>query len=315
MYDRTALAGENWSQELHELFAYDTANLAEEAERFIVDDRSSSTLLDLYRRHNQILWEDSFHKYCVSGFIGEIDRILQSERLDDFPQAKLDNLVMELRSRGNSNATINRKLSALGKLLKKAKRMGEISSVPEITRLREKAGRIRFLSADEELRLFSAIRERSELYADLSVFLVDTGARLGEAIGTRWTDMDQGRVTFWITKSGRSRTIPLTKRALEAVARQGGAKAGPFFKVRQYQFRKVWHDAKQEIGLGMDPDVIPHILRHTCASRLVRGGVDLRRVQTWLGHQTMQMTMRYAHLATHDLDVCLAVLENAKTPI
>ena len=39
------------------------------------------------------------------------------------------------------------------------------------------------------------------------------------------------------------------------------------------------------------------------------GGVDLRRVQTWLGHQTLQMTMRYAHLATHDLDGCVAVLE------
>jgi site-specific recombinase XerD len=55
--------------------------------------------------------------------------------------------------------------------------------------------------------------------------------------------------------------------------------------------------------------LVPHVLRHTCASRLVRGGLDLRRVQRWLGHHTLQATMRYAHLANHDLDCCVAVLE------
>jgi site-specific recombinase XerD len=39
------------------------------------------------------------------------------------------------------------------------------------------------------------------------------------------------------------------------------------------------------------------------------GGIDIRRVQIWLGHQTLSMTMRYAHLATNDLDSCVAVLE------
>lgn len=54
---------------------------------------------------------------------------------------------------------------------------------------------------------------------------------------------------------------------------------------------------------------MPHILRHTCAARLVRGGIDIRRVQMWLGHQTLSMTMRYAHLAVNDLDGCVTVLE------
>ena len=65
------------------------------------------------------------------------------------------------------------------------------------------------------------------------------------------------------------------------------------------------------MGLADDGAVVPHVLRHTCASRLVQGGIDIRRVQMWLGHQTLQMTMRYVHLATHDLDSCLAVIEHA----
>lgn len=266
-------------------------------------------IAELYRRHHHVLWEESFHKYCVAGFIREIDAILQSERITEFPQEKLDFLVGELRSRGNSNGTINRKLSALRKLLKKALKMGEVHSLPEFRRLKERAGRLRFLDRDEEDALFAAIGSRSVIYANLSIFLVDTGARLGEALGLRWNDIDGCRVTFWLTKSGRSRTVPLTRRAQQAIAAHSSNGIGPFHGITQPQFRIVWHEAKAEVGLGDDPDVVPHVLRHTCASRLVRGGVDLRRVQTWLGHQTLQMTMRYAHLATHDLDGCVAVLE------
>ena len=88
-----------------------------------------------------------------------------------------------------------------------------------------------------------------------------------------------------------------------------GRQRGPFASVEQHKYRAVWNEAKLEVGLGADADVVPHVLRHTCASRLVRGGVDMRRVQVWLGHQTLQMTMRYAHLVTHDLDMCVPILE------
>ncbi len=276
------------------------------------DDPSThehGTLFELYEAYHGVLWEESFHKYCVGAFIREIDRMLGRERLDDFPQAKLDHVIGCLRAKGNGNATINRKLAALGKLLKKAHRMGRLKSLPQFTRLKERAGRIRFLEHEEEDALFRAIRARSEEYHRLAVFLVDTGARLGEAIGLHWNDIDEGRVTFWITKSGRSRTLPLTKRAREALRASRPARRGPFIHIKQQQFRAVWHAARRDCGLGDDADVVPHILRHTCASRLVRGGIDLRRVQMWLGHQTLQMTMLYAHLATRDLEACLPVLE------
>lgn len=269
--------------------------------------------MELYHKHHDVLWDESFHKYCVESFIRQLDHLLGSERLSDFPQEKLDYLMGSLRARGNSNATINRKMAALSKLLKKAHRMGEVDGLPEFSRLKERAGRIRFLEYDEEDQLFAAIRARSDDYYRLSVFLVDTGARLGEAIGVRWNDIHAGRVTFWITKSGRSRTLPLTKRAQQVLRGSKPSRSGPFFHIGQPKYRATWHEAKAECGLGDDVDIVPHILRHTCASRLVRGGIDLRRVQTWLGHQTLQMTMRYAHLATHDLDACLPVLEGGSS--
>ena len=270
---------------------------------------TSHSISDLFSRYGDNLWEAGKHKVNVTSFIGEINEILLNKTFSTFDQETLDALVNKLRERGNSNATINRKLAALSKLLRKASKMGEIHSLPEFRRQKEKRGRVRFLEYDEEDKLFAAIRARSEHYYLLSVFLVDTGARLGEAIGLRWNDIHDGAVTFWLTKSGRSRSIPLTRRALEAVRSIDRKRAGPFAGIEQYKYRAVWHEARAEIGLANDTELVPHCLRHTCASRLVRGGVDIRRIQMWLGHQTLQMTMRYAHLATQDLDVCVPVLE------
>ncbi|MGX5842674.1 tyrosine-type recombinase/integrase [Mesorhizobium sp. ArgA1] len=270
---------------------------------------------ELFSAYRDILWDDGRHKYNVSSFIGEIDEILLGERFSAFDQSTLDNLIGTLRQRGNSNATINRKMAALSKLLRKAYKMGDIHSLPEFRRQKERAGRIRFLERDEEARLFAAIKSRSEDAYRLSVFLVDTGCRLGEALGLIWNDIQEHRVSFWITKSGRSRTIPMTERVKEVIKLppiEGRRPKGPFTKLSQAQFRAIWNDAKAEVGLGADDQVVPHILRHTCASRLVQGGIDIRRVQMWLGHQTLSMTMRYAHLATNDLDGCVVVLETPR---
>jgi integrase len=267
------------------------------------------SLAELAGKYINILWDDGSHKYNVKSFLGEIDEILKGVRFSGFDQEMLDSVIGSLRERGNSNATINRKMAALSKLLRKAHKMGDIYNLPEFVRQKERAGRIRFLEYEEEKRLFAAVKARCEDSYRLSIFLVDTGCRLGEAIGLTWNDIQEHRVTFWLTKSNRSRTVPLKKRARKSTDIAHERLKGPFSMLNQVRFRQIWNDAKIEVGLGTDDQVVPHILRHTCASRLVRGGIDIRRVQMWLGHQTLQMTMRYAHLATHDLDSCVKVLE------
>ncbi|OLP58787.1 integrase [Xaviernesmea oryzae] len=269
------------------------------------------TLLD---RYGDTLWEAGKHRNNVTGFIHDLYAMMPQKEFASFGQEMLDELVNNLRRRGNSNATINRKISALSKLLRKASKMGDIGPLPDFSRQKEKAGRIRFLESNEEERLFGALRETSDLYYRLCIFLVDTGARLGEALGLRWNDLQGQMATFWITKSGRSRSVPMTRRAQEAIAASRGRGLGPFYGIDQQQFRAAWKKAKRQVGLAHDEELVPHVLRHTCASRLVRGGIDIRRVQMWLGHQTLQMTMRYAHLASQDLAVCLPVLERQGAP-
>lgn len=268
-----------------------------------------TSLRSLFERYGDILWMPGSHKYNVTNFIGELHELLPEPDFTSFTEDMLDDLVGKLRKRGNGNATINRKIAALRKLLRKAQKMGDLVSLPEFKRQKEKAGRIRFLEPAEEDLIFSELRGTSESYYRLSIFLIDTGARLNEALGLRWNDLNSRRATFWVTKSGRSRSVPLTGRASRAAS--GGDKrlSGPFADISEQKYRATWNAVKERVGLGQDKDVVPHVLRHTCASRLVQGGIDIRRVQMWLGHQTLSMTMRYAHLASHDLDMCVPVLE------
>jgi integrase len=64
------------------------------------------------------------------------------------------------------------------------------------------------------------------------------------------------------------------------------------------------------MGLLDDPQFVPHILRHTCASRLMQAGVPMPEVQKWLGHSSISETMRYSHLAPDSIFNAVLALED-----
>lgn len=59
------------------------------------------------------------------------------------------------------------------------------------------------------------------------------------------------------------------------------------------------------------PDVTPHTLRHTCCTRLILGGVDVKRVMEWMGHNAMVTTMRYMQIKPTALEDVLHVMEGS----
>jgi len=228
---------------------------------------------------------------------------MRLRKIATYGDTLIDTLIDHFRGIGNRNSTINRKLSALYRLLRKAERSGQIKRLPSYIRLRERNSRVRFLTAEEEGVMFGAVGAHNSHHEFLCQFLVDTGARIGEALALKWGDIHNNTATFWITKSGKSRSVPLTDRAAQAIElSRNFAGNGPFSAISYPNFKYNWNRARKENRFTDDPHMVPHILRHTCASRLVQAGIDLRRVQTFLGHQTIQMTLRYAHLSTNDLD-------------
>lgn len=235
-------------------------------------------------------------------------------------KSRINDFRITCAASGQSPATINRKLSALGKMLAVAHEEDLIPSCPKIKRERESAGRDRFLTYDEEDQLLTLLRVWGQhAAADLVMFLLDTGCRLGEALDLRWDSVRERQVTFLDTKNGTNRTVPLTARlrnmlkGVEDSAKYGVVNpATPLFwgfADGGRKLRKVWDRARRHLKLDGDPLFVIHILRHTCASRLLQGGADLEYVRQWLGHKSSKMTQRYAHLAPTSLDKLTAILE------
>jgi hypothetical protein len=228
--------------------------------------------------------------------------------------ARIDDYVGELMRRGQAGGTINRKLAALSKTLRHGERIGAIAAMPLIDRRKEGEARERFLTEREAQALIDLLGHWGKADERLLVmFLLDTGARLGEALALRERDVDPDRVTLGAagaSKTGEWRVVPLTRRLREELA---GCVKGPptervFAAVNRYTFTKLYARACEHLGLG--DDVVIHTLRHTCASWLVQRGVDLRRVQAWMGHRAIQTTLRYAKLSPTSLFEAVSVLDD-----
>lgn len=221
-----------------------------------------------------------------------------------------------LLAAGNSPATVNRKLASLSKMLSVACEEGWIPNRPKITRERESVGRDRFLTHEEEDTLIATLRVWGQHEAaDLVMFLLDTGCRLGEALDLRWSSVTPKQVTFLDTKNGSNRSVPLTARLREMLSKHRVMPNGSVFSGFDggRKLRKVWDRVKRHMKLDGDPLFVIHILRHTCASRLAQAGVPLLEISKWLGHKSIKVTMRYAHLAPTSLDKLTAILEQRPT--
>lgn len=216
----------------------------------------------------------------------------------------------------NSGSTINRYRAALTCLIREAMRFGLISERPEIPGRREGKPRERFFTEEEEVLLLTTVREWGyHDHADLFTFLVDTGCRTGEPQHLAWRDFVGNKIHFEaeITKNSTRRTLTATPRVLAAVQRMrkkyGHVNPGPFSWAAPdlRATRRLWVGLRRHFE-WMGDDCLIYTFRHTCASRLVQRGIDLYRVQIWMGHTTPQMTQRYAKFAPDHLSELAAVL-------
>jgi len=235
--------------------------------------------------------------------------------LEEVDSSKVSSLRSWLLEQGRARATVNRYLASLRAVLRKADLEWGIETAHPVIRLfRLDNARTRSLSFEEEDRLMAALEQRPWI-KDLVTFLLGTGARLGEALGLDWQNVDPSvcRVTFFQTKNGDQRCIPLPPFVTALLERMGRSAldGGPVFRGphgEPYR-RPHWAFRSACERAGID-DLRMHDLRHTYATRLVRNGVSLYKVGRLLGHRDVRMTQRYAHLKVEDLAAEVAVLED-----
>lgn len=174
--------------------------------------------------------------------------------------------------------------------------------------------RQKFIQADEiESLLNSLSQSRNPLLLPIIKVLILTGLRKSELLNARWTDLDyQNKIwTIPFSKSGKPRYVPLTDPVLEildSIDKKfdlifANPKTGKKYESIFYS----WNQARKRAGLS---DFRIHDLRHSYASFLVNSGRSLYEVQKLLGHSSIAMTQRYAHLDNRTLFEASSVVKN-----
>ena len=209
-----------------------------------------------------------------------------------------------------SAASINRPLALLRHLLRLAHEEWEVlPAVPRIRFEKEPQGRIRWLELEEERRLLAACKASANpwLYP-LVVCALESGLRRGELLGLTWdrVDLSRGILRLELTKSGKRREVPMRQAVYDILAGLPGTREGRVWPVRS--IRTAFERAVAEAQLD---GFVFHDCRHHFASWFVMRGGALAALQQLLGHKTLAMTMRYAHLNREHLRAEVAKTERS----
>ena len=247
-----------------------------------------------------------------------------------------------LRGEGMKPGAINTYLGTLRGMLRKAHlEWATLARFPKIVALPDPDGkRVRYLTDDEERRLLAHAPKH---LGELLIFLIDTGARKSEALQLPWANVHNIRpgsneapyvVLEHNPEEGRSiknrktRSVPLTPRAAKLLwqmkeEQEKAAKAGKTVDgKRVFVWRNQWGELvpfatvqkalKETLKAANVKRFSLHVCRHTFASRLVMMGEPLLNVAKLLGHASVMVTERYAHLAPSALDETIRRLGERK---
>jgi len=247
-----------------------------------------------------------------------LDRFFQGRRVAALSQADTTAYVLKRRGDDVSNATINRELAILTRMLRLAYETSKLVRIPVIRKLKENAPRQGFFEREQ----FEAVRRR--LRPDLqtaSAIAYTYGWRMQSevlALERRQVDLQSGtlRLDPGTTKNNEGRVVFLTPELkallavqLERVERVSkrnrliipylfphltGRRAG----TQRGDFKKAWTTACQKAGV---PGMLRHDLRRTAVRNMVNAGVPERVAMKVTGHKTRSVFDRYHIVSPGDL--------------
>jgi integrase len=268
----------------------------------MVDRFLSSTLLTKEQREHQGLhlerWKTELGHYALADVTPNLITDIK------------DKLLSEITPKGTtrSPATVARYMSSLSAVFTLAVNEWQWlddSPMRKVKKPKESRGRVRFLDDTERNRLLSTCKESSNKSLYLCVVLaLATGMRQGELMGLQWQDVNlkDGYLILHETKNGERRRVSLSGLALELlnnhakVRRLDTQLLFPSLKEanKPIDLRTPWETVLKRAEIN---DFHWHDLRHCTASYLAMNGASLAEIAEVLGHKTLAMVKRYAHLS------------------
>lgn len=246
--------------------------------------------------------------------------------IDKLTRRDTDKYRQKLVASGQKPATVRHYVNFLRTMLSFAKDSSYLTPELDVPSVKQEAGRLRYLSVDEERTLLASLDPKREIRTlpsydkrspkrnqalhdqyDFVVTLLDTGARHSEITTLEWKaiDLENRTIRLWRPKVRNQSIIYISERLYGVLKRR--------FDARNHEIPYVFHTKMggpkaycsgtarrifDRVGLH---DCSFHTLRHTLASRLIQNGLNIYEVKEILGHTDIKTTMRYAHLERMDV--------------
>jgi len=241
----------------------------------------------------------------------KLDRVCEAmgnPKVSEFKPACFADYRSRRLEAGTAPATVNREHAYLRAVFNELKRMGQwLGSNPleSVRQFKVSERELSFLTLDQIRVLLKALESHGPDVVLVTRICLATGARWSEAEGLRPSQVRGGMVNFTDTKSGKNRSVPISEeleKALQAhlverYGKDGAVMASRFFYACMERFRT----GMEKSGLLLPKGQLTHVLRHSFASHFMMNGGNILVLQKILGHSSLAMTMRYAHLAPDHL--------------
>ena len=257
-------------------------------------------------------------------FKGQYLDEITSEMVEDFKSTRKHEKRQKAKDgRTVTNATVNRALTTLKLLFRRAERNGYAvrNPVVGVAMFPEPLDSMQVISFEDQARYVS---EASQPLRDIAKVMLGTGMRPAEVFRIRTENIDfkEGSIfnPFGKTKAAR-RKIPMTVDVvslLKARALKAEKTGSPFVFPSPHDIQKPIGSVKKAHQTAMKRAKIKrhfrlYDLRHTFATRAVASGMDLPTLSALLGHASIQMTMRYVHPAAEQKRVAIQEFDKFNT--
>ena len=240
--------------------------------------------------------------------------------LGDLPVNKITrpmvNKMMDIlkQERKNSNAVVNQKMGYLRVVLQEMEEDGYIEMIKFPKPRPTKNSKVHYLTKDMEDELLAWLLDHDEKAFHIVQALIDLGCRVNELLNLeeRFVDMPNNQINFNDRKNDKAVAVPMTQRVILIMNTYcwGKKPTDKLFDVDYSWLNAIWQKARKDLGYADKKFYTIHLCRHTCASRLVQRGVPILLVKDWLGHEDIENTMIYAHLAPKALHSVVGVLND-----
>lgn len=251
-------------------------------------------------------------------FINRLTEYFGNLPLRNFTTMAVEQYQTEKINRGNKPATINRHVAALKHMFSKAVQWEMVENhgaekVRQVKLLEENNKRLRYLTKEE---CHAVMNSCDGHVRPIVTMALNTGMRKGEILTLKWDNVDlkNGFLLLDRTKNGERREVPINQTlssALKNLVRRLDVPYVFYNPVTGKPYDNVKRSFNSALKRAGIVDFKFHDLRHTFASQLVMAGIDLATVKELLGHKSLAMTLRYAHLAPSHKINAVNVLDSA----